>query len=95
VSRHPEVIAADRDYALEAAGAVLDAVEELRASLTGEVYERLRYGGQGTPYQLRNLLPDLEGREGAAGWLGDDYFVDSLRRFVEWLEDDTAWEPDA
>lgn len=69
----------------EAAEAVTEALRELLDAINADdaLYDALRGGG--APYALRNMLPDLEGREG--GWLqaeGDSFSeqVETLGEFA-------------
>jgi hypothetical protein len=83
----------------ERAERVVEALDELRESIRDarDVDDALRGGGASgalsrAPYETRNLLPDLEGREG--GWLQGEgeSFRESVVALVDWLDEATSDE---
>ena len=81
------------EHVREVAERVVEALDDLRAAIDSErdVDDALRGGGASgalsrAPYETRNLLPDLEGREG--GWLQGEgeSFRESVVALAEWQE---------
>lgn len=80
-------------------GSVEETIESLynlmEAIRSADLYYTLRnaefHEELGKPgWDLRNLIPDLEGKE--HGWMGDGGFIDTLQALVEYLEGSSVEE---